>query len=557
VNGMRSRTTVPFVFTLLIFATAHAFQASPVRTADAECEKCHKEIFQRYLSTPMAHASGAAEENLIPGKFLHAPSGVDYSISDAHGQPQLTFRSGKHPDISGEYPLSYFLGSGHLGTTYLYELNNYLFESPVAWYAASHAYDMKPGLAEMTQMPPSLPMQSSCLRCHMSAVEHSDPGTINRYTGLPFLHGGVTCEACHGDAQRHASSGGKAPIVNPAHLDPERRDSVCISCHLEGDVSVERAGRSALDYRPGDSIADYLAFYVYLGNNLTTRGVSEVEQLAESTCKRMSGDRMSCTSCHDPHFTPAPQQRAAFFRAKCLSCHNQPQFARSHHPENTDCTSCHMRHTGAENIPHVAWTDHRILLLPASPVTSAERPQSAELSPVLSPSATKRDLAMAYYQALLEGNPSVEPKAWKLLQEQRNGIGNDAAELDAFGLLSAEHGDAHGAEEAFQQVLKLDPHDLTALSNLGTLEAKQGRLKSAVAMLQSAFEANKDVTGLAMNLARVQCMDGDVTGARATLSAALVYAPGVEDLRRMRDQMSDCTALGPGSNAGKTAETTP
>jgi predicted CXXCH cytochrome family protein len=400
-------------------------------------------------------------------------------------------------------------------------------------------------------------MQSSCLRCHMSAVQHSDAGTINRYSGMPFLHGGITCEACHGDAPRHASSGGNAPIVNPAHLDPERRDSVCISCHLEGDVSVERAGRSALDYRAGDSISDYLAFYVYSGTSATARGVSEVEQLSESACKRASGDRMSCTSCHDPHFTPAPEQRAAFFRAKCLACHSQPEFARSHHPENADCTSCHMRHTGAENIPHVAWTDHRILKLPAASETRGERQQSAELSAVLSPGATKRDLAMAYYQALLDGNPSVEPKAWKLLEEQRETIGNDAAALDAFGLLSAEHGNSRDAEEAFQQVLKLDPHDLTALSNLGTLEAKQGRLKSSVALLQSAFEANKDVTGLAMNLARVQCMDGDAAGARATLEAALVYGPGVEELRRMRTQMSDCRIGSPETNANPVQGVTP
>ena len=91
---------------------------------------------------------------------------------------------------------------------------------------------------------------------------------------------------------------------------------MCISCHLEGDVSVERAGRAALDYRPGDSISDYLAFYVYSGNNLTARGVSEVEQLAESTCKRMSGDKMSCTSCHDPHFTPAPEPARSILSRK-------------------------------------------------------------------------------------------------------------------------------------------------------------------------------------------------------------------------------------------------
>jgi predicted CXXCH cytochrome family protein len=488
----------------------------------------------------MAHASGTAKDNLIPGTFVHAGSDTEYTVSNKSGIAELTFQSKKDASMSGQYPLSYFLGSGHLGTTYIYAINKYLFESPVAWYAASHNYDMKPGLEQMKQMPPALPMQTNCLRCHMSEVQPSDAGTINRYAGAPFLHGGITCEACHGDAQEHVSSRGKAPIVNPAHLNPERRDSVCISCHLEGDVSVERAGHAALNYRPGDSISDYLAFYIYSGNNLTARGVSEVEQLAQSTCKRMSGDKMSCTSCHDPHFTPPPEQRVTFFRAKCLACHGQPEFAASHHPENPDCTSCHMRHTGAQNIPHVAWTDHRILRLPSTSPARAEHHAGGELVPIFSPNATQRDLAMAYYQALLEGDQSAEAAAWKMLHQQRTAIVNDKAALDGFGNLSAERGDAQAAQEAFEQVLKLDPRDLTALSNLGILEAKQGRLDAAISLLKPAFEANKDVTGLAMNLARVQCMAGDVTGSRTTLDEALVYGPGLQNLRHMRDQLSQC-----------------
>jgi Flp pilus assembly protein TadD len=165
-----------------------------------------------------------------------------------------------------------------------------------------------------------------------------------------------------------------------------------------------------------------------------------------------------------------------------------------------------------------------------------------ELSPILSPGATSRDLAMAYYQALLEGNSSLEATAWKRLQEQRTAIGNDAKALDALGLLSAERGGHQDAEEAFRQVLKLEPRDLTALSNLGILDAKEGKLQASIALLQPAFDANKDIAGLAMNLARVQCMAGDAAGARATLETALVYAPGLQDLRRMRDQMSTCGA---------------
>src|SRR5260370_25696351 len=103
---------------------------------------------------------------------------------------------------------------------------------------------MKPGLESMMQAPTALPVQAECLRCHMCAVQHSDSGTINRYSALPFLHAGITCESCHGDARQHLVTGGKTMVVNPSKLDAGLRDSVCISCHLEGDISVERAGTS-------------------------------------------------------------------------------------------------------------------------------------------------------------------------------------------------------------------------------------------------------------------------------------------------------------------------
>src|SRR5262249_8450567 len=159
-----------------------------------------------------------------------------------NASPMLSVRTSE--GSTDEQTLEYFLGSGHLGVTYLYSVDRYLFESPVAWYAASRSYDMKPGLAEMKTNPPALPMQSSCLRCHMSAVRPSDTGTVNRYEDLAFLHTGVTCESCHGETNEHVRTKGKVRVVNPEHLDAERRDSVCISCHLEGDVTVERAGRS-------------------------------------------------------------------------------------------------------------------------------------------------------------------------------------------------------------------------------------------------------------------------------------------------------------------------
>ncbi len=513
--------------------------ATPVREADAACARCHQDIYAKYLQTPMANASGRAIDKAIPGVFDHKTSGTVYSISVQNRN--LVLKAG---EAGAERRLDYYLGSGHLGVTYLYSVNGYLFESPIAWYAASHSYDMKPGLGSETAMPPALPMQASCLRCHMSAVKPSDPGTINHYTGLAFAHTGITCEACHGDTRQHVTSDGKAPVIHLAKLDPTRRDSVCISCHLEGDVSVEKAGRSSLDYKPGDNISDYLSYFVYRGKNLTERGVSEVEQLSMSMCKRASGDKMSCTSCHDPHSRPAPEEKAAFYRKKCLACHNDAAFVSSHHPEDPDCTGCHMPRSGAENIPHVAWTDHRIRKVPDKAVMT-DLDEGQDLVPVFSPNANQRDLAMAYFRAAMEGNSAFHMKAYRLLEEIRSQLSEDNEALTALALESERQGDYKQAAAIFQQILRRDPQNLTALSNLGTLQAKSGDLQSAATFLNKAFERNEDIVGLAKNLAQVQCMMGDAASAKATLQKTAQYSPGLQDVQQMLERLQTCSGAKP------------
>jgi predicted CXXCH cytochrome family protein len=492
----------------------------------------------------MANASGLAADRLKTGSFEHKLSGVKYSLSLEGSQLMLSYHDLKDPEIAASWKLEYFLGSGHLGLTYLYSLNGYLFESPIAYYSASQSLDLKPGLESMQQAPPGLPVQAECLRCHMSAVQHSDAGTINHYSGLPFLHSGITCESCHGDTRQHVATGGKAVLINPSKLDAERRDSVCISCHLEGDISVERAGRSALDFKAGDSISNYLAYFVYSGQGATKRGVSEVEQLSQSVCKRTSGDAMSCMSCHDPHYSPRPQEQAAFYRKKCVACHTGASFATTHHAENPDCTSCHMPRSGAENIPHVAWTDHRIL---KNPETTKPAGNDAVVSggdtlvPVFSPDISRRDTALAYYKGLLEGNFALQQKAYEGLEAIKPALSGDEDALVALGILSVERGDYQQAQELLQEVLKLDPRNLIAISNLGTLLAKSGDLPAAISLWRPAFEQNQDVAGLAKNLAQVECIAGDPAAARATLQKTLAYNPGLRDVRQMLSRLPDCS----------------
>ena len=516
------RITFRLVLTSLFFARSVLAQQS-VKTADAPCAACHAKIYRNYLNTSMAQASGAASERLMPGEFTHALSGVHYEVSRSANDSWLTFQDSAH--ITGKRRLDYYLGSGHLGVTYLYWQQGYLLESPVAWYAASRSYDVKPGFGRLTEMPPALPTEPACLRCHMSKVQPSLTGSLNRYAGLPFLQTGITCEACHGDTALHVRTGGKAAVINPGKLSPEQRDSVCLSCHLEGDVSVERAGRSTLEYQPGERISDYLSFFVFAGKDSLSRGVSEVEQFAQSACKRTSGDPMSCTACHDPHETPAPAARVAYYRAKCLACHSA--FAQTHHADQPDCTSCHMPRGTAQNIPHVAWTDHRILRRPElTPLPPHESRSEGAMIAVFSPQAGPRDAAVAAYQAVVRGKSHDLPTALASLEQVYAAGARDARVLEGIGVLSGLSGKNAASEQRLRELLALDPLNLTALSDLGVLLARQGNLQAAVATWQPAFARNQDLIGLARNLAAAQCRGGDETGARETMTVALGLSPG-------------------------------
>jgi hypothetical protein len=403
---------------------------------------------------------------------------------------------------------------------------------------------MKPGFGGLREMPPAIPMEATCLRCHMSGVQHSDPGSLNHYTEEPFHSGGITCESCHGDTKEHVLTGGKAAVINPAKLDPERRDSICMSCHLEGDVSVEKDGRSPVDFKPGEPISRYLSYFVYASADATARGVSEVEQFNTSMCKRASGSKMSCTNCHDPHYTPPASERVAFYRGKCLSCHNQAAFVIEHHPENPDCTSCHMPRSKAENIPHVAWTDHRILRRPTMNLADASPVRSDDLVPIFSPTSTPRDLALAYYAAAMEGHSSDRERAYTMLTAAHQAHPDDVQVLRSLGILAGTGGDSQLAGTLFRDVLKLSPTDQTAASNLAVVEVKAGDLQGALALLQPVFNRNQDSLGLAMNLAAVECMLGNGIAARSTLETALKYNPGSRELTNRLQQTSSCVAAG-------------
>ncbi len=524
--------------------TAQTVRAASVRQADAVCGQCHAKILESYLKTPMANASGLAAEHLLPGSYQQASAGVDYSVGMEDGRALLRYKLPTTPAITGKEELQYFLGSGHLGLTYLYEKNGYWLESPVAYYEKLRGYAMAPGLERAREMPAALPLNPSCLRCHMSGVERQVPGTNNLYRQLPFLQVGITCESCHGDARAHVAANGLAPVVNPIELTPERRDSTCIVCHLEGDTNVERRGYAALNFRPGEDVRKYMAYFAYASANTTKRAVSEIEQFNSSRCKLASGPGMSCMNCHDPHVSPTNTERVAFYRTRCLACHTQQKFVTDHFPAKPDCTGCHMPKTGSENIAHVAWTDHRLRRRPDEAVLTLSSLETKgeeipELVPILSGGTSERDLALGYYDLAVKGTGAARGTAFKRLLAAATADPADLPVLQALGVVAGIKGDAGQSAAYYRAVLKLEPQNLTAGTNLGTLLARSGDLEKAASLLGGVFTTNEDVPELGRNLAIVECELGRAQDARRTLAKVLTYSPGLLADRQLLSDIED------------------
>jgi predicted CXXCH cytochrome family protein len=498
-----------------------------VREFDAVCARCHAEIFQRYTKTSMANASGPATEGIELGTFTHRASGVQYRVFVENGSAWLGYSRECDPSIHGRKRLEYFLGSGNHGRTYLYSTDRYWFETPIAWYARKHGYDMRPAYSDDKEMPLNLPMTSGCLRCHATEVQTEEPGTRNRFASIPFLHGGVACENCHGAASAHAASSGKAAVINPAKLDPERRDSICIICHLEGETSVPRLGHSLLDFRPGGRAGDYASWFILAGAGTAKRAVSQVEAFQLSRCKRASGERMSCITCHDPHGSPAGQNRVAFYRSKCLTCHTESRFAVSHYPSQPDCTQCHMPKRLPEDIPHEQWTDHRIVRessdLALQPAISGDTSLIAVPGIVQHPSS--RDVAMAYSDVAAHGDVALLKRARSLLEAAIQPDAADSDLLTAAGVVAQMENDRAAAADEYRRALGRNPDDYKAAMNLGVLLARSGQAGKASDLWSQLFSRNEDMTDLGMNLEAARCMTGDRAGAIDALRTVLSYNP--------------------------------
>jgi cytochrome c-type biogenesis protein CcmH/NrfG len=493
------------------------------------CARCHAAIYESYEKTAMAHASGPALDALTPAEFTHKASGIHYRIYEENGRAWLSFDRPGDPEVQGRRELLYYIGSGHRGRSYLFETDGFLFESPVNWYANKQVWDMAPAYQNAREMPLNLPAYTSCLNCHVSGMQAPAKDTDNRYPTPPFSHGGVSCERCHGPGTAHANG---SEIIDPAKLSPIRRDEICMQCHLEGKVAIERPGRHAYEFRPGQELTDYVRYFVLTGSQAANLGaVSQVEALAQSQCKKMSGNAMSCTSGHDPHQSPAPAERIAYYRGKCLACHGAP-FAAKHHVDQPNCLTCHMPASASSDVAHTEVTDHRILRRPQIEAgllqdagNESSLPNLIPFPPASTTDTDPRDLALAWESLVESGMTAAEPQARTLLSKALKQSPDDRALLSALGYIEQKHGATEDASALYQKALANDPDLVDAATNLGVIEARTGNLGNAISLWQRAFELAPGRSSIGLNLARAYCDEGKVEEARKYTLRVLEFNP--------------------------------
>lgn len=485
------------------------------------CAACHAEIYADYQEHPMGRSLASVEDATpiedYPSGKIEIPGPRRYRVEvSEEGVTHHEYLLGSDGEVlydQGE-PVDFALGSGGRGRAYLIEKEGLLYQSPLGWYSHASRWNLSPGYDPASHPRFQRRIGDGCLYCHAGQVASSG---MDHYDSPIFLEASIGCERCHGPAGAHVAlhEGGhldpsaRDPIVNPAKLEVERRESVCNQCHLQGDYVIRRFGREFFDFRPGDHYEDIFVCLVTedrIDSPGRGRAASQVEQMRSSRCYEMSEAALGCISCHDPHRRVSPEQRHEYYRERCLDCHvdqgcSLPEPDRQAPPALGSCVHCHMPALPSTEVPHTAQTDHRILRRPsdASPAEASPR-RSGRLQPF--GGAAER---LPAWEVSRARGIALMTEAWRrqdralASQAHQHFVPPGTAEAGIDAIIAALGKDVPAlselaasylliratepAEQCWQRVLELEPENETALGGLALLAQQRGDVQTTENLL--------------------------------------------------------------------------
>jgi predicted CXXCH cytochrome family protein len=488
------------------------------------CGNCHTRIWRQYRASPMGRSLATPLEAVPQIEHYDdtefAPPGLRRYRVERDGDVVRHHESLRDTDGSLVYDqshvVSYALGSGKRGRSYIFERDGMLLKSSISWFSDRREWGLSPDYVPDSHKRFDRRITEGCINCHAGRVA-VDRAAPDKFASPAVIEAAIGCERCHGAGARHVAAHESTDsrrladelIINPAQLDTARQLSICAQCHLHGEARVIRSGQRACDFQPGQLLEENRIVFVAAAGPTTgsrRQALSQVEQMVLSACYRGSEGRMSCTSCHDPHGNPAPETRVDFYRAKCLACHETracslPIEERTARDAEDSCMACHMPNSlELSNILHVSFSDHRVPRRPVHP---------SEESPVDSPAAgeivifdhvdqrvPQLEVDRAWAFALVGGTEHTPPseagarRAEQLLLPVIEANPGDVDALEILGTACLMQQRSADAEKYWRKALDLAPRRESVLRNLGTINYEQRKMTVARDYLQRYLEVN-------------------------------------------------------------------
>ncbi len=529
---------------------------------DAVCAPCHKDIdhsFHKHAmgrSATLAAADGVEKFDAAARPTFTAFGRVEYRV-ERRGDRLMQVESipgpTDQPPTVTETEVAIAIGSGTRGRSYLCGREGSLWQTGPSWFSEKQIWDVSPGFVAGRHG--QRPVTAGCLFCHVNQATHIS-GSTNRFAE-PFVgkQAAIGCERCHGPGSLHVAEqrAGTGPtkgldtsIVNPKHLSHELREDVCRQCHFQGADRVVRRGRHTWDYRPGLPLDLFLTVFVRHPSVADYhKSVGQVEQMSISKCA--TSGKLGCTSCHDPHGSPAAAEMGAYYRAKCQTCHDATKDCRlpiaEREPKKNACAVCHMPDAASSSIAHTAVTDHRILREPAAMSGQPGQLPAGALPLVAGSNAAgqapsgpelERDLGLSLMQFLLAkpGAPSALTEAVLIrLTEAVARHPSDAAAWESIGRYRFSQGDWPAALLAAEASVRADPKRESALSLAASVALRRRQFPAAREFAGRASAVNPGAPSHQVLLAEILLESREFAKAEAAARASLKLAANSLDGR--------------------------
>ncbi|MBS1663648.1 MAG: hypothetical protein JST68_21575 [Bacteroidetes bacterium] len=327
------------------------------------CLKCHQKTSDTYTHSNHYKTSSAARLDSVKALIHSAINNDRFYFGDSsyiqvHDNSQTLFVAGR-PAKSETFDIVF--GSGEKAQTFGYWKEDTLFQLPLTYLTAQHAWINSPGFpagrARFNRVIPS-----RCFECHASFVARESvqtgPMQLQDKLDRASIVYGIDCERCHGPGREHAEHPKEKGMVSIKGLPRQRQMDLCATCHSGNDQATVR---TLFAFVPGDTLSHFYEpdFGGVPRNEPDVHG-KQVQLLMASVCYQKSG--MTCVTCHDPH--------GAVARNTCMDCHKG--VTHTVEVSGSSCMDCHMPlqsskaiyfNNGSEskNIPYLIRT-HKIAI---------------------------------------------------------------------------------------------------------------------------------------------------------------------------------------------------